>query len=223
MYGWDIQAEHPVDVRSTEEVRKAVAEIEEPYVDAVILCAGVWKEMPLLDTTDEDWDYLMDSNAFGIFNCVRALVPKMKRGGSIAAVSSASGQRGVPFEAAYSASKFAICGFAEAAARELAPRGIRINVICPFYIRTPMTDAALIEKERLTGITVEESYRLEAAEVPLGRVAEPSDIAELLYFLISDHSSYITGANIPISGGAHCGYGGVLSSYDVDEEAADAN
>ena len=132
----------------------------------------------------------------------------------IAAISSASGMRGVPFEAAYSASKFAVCGFAEAAARELGPRGIRINVVCPFYVRTPMTDAALIEKEELTGITVEESYKMEGDQVPLGRVAEPEDIAELLYFLVSDASRYVTGAIIPISGGTHCGYGQVLSSYD---------
>ena len=77
-----------------------------------------------------------------------------------------------------------------------------------------MTDAALIEKEELTGITVEESYKMEGDQVPLGRVAEPEDIAELLYFLVSDASRYVTGAIIPISGGTHCGYGPVRSSYD---------
>lgn len=213
--GWDLQGEgdEKVDVRSAKEVAEAAARLTEP-VDAVVLSAGVWKEMPLLETTDEDWSYLMDTNAYGIFNCVRALVPHMHRDTAIAAISSASGMRGVPFEAAYSASKFAVCGFAEAAARELGPRGIRINVVCPFYVRTPMTDAALIEKEELTGITVEESYKMEGDQVPLGRVAEPEDIAELLYFLVSDASRYVTGAIIPISGGTHCGYGPVLSSYD---------
>ncbi len=211
--GWDLQGENPVDVRSSEQVRAAAALISEP-LDAVVLCAGVWLEAPLLDTTDENWNYLMESNAFGIFNCVRALVPHLKKGGAVAAISSASGMRGVPFESAYSASKFAACGFVEAAARELGPRDIRINIICPFYVRTPMTDRALIEKEELTGITVEQSYQLEADQVPLGRVAEPEDIAELLYFLVSDASRYVTGAVIPISGGSHCGYGAVLSSYD---------
>ncbi len=211
--GWDITGEEKVDVRSAQDVAAAAARITEP-IDAVVLSAGIWKEMPLLETTDQDWNDLMDTNAYGIFNCVRALVPHMKKGGSIAAISSASGMRGVPFEAAYSASKFAVCGFAEAAARELGPRGIRINVVCPFYVRTPMTDRALIEKEELTGITVEESYRMEGEQVPLGRVAEPEDIADLITFLVSDASRYVTGAIIPISGGTHCGYGQVLSSYD---------
>lgn len=213
--GWDLMGEgdEKVDVRSSKEVAEAAARLTEP-LDAVILCAGVWMEMPLLDTKDEDWNYMMETNAFGIFNCVRALVPHMRRDTAIAAISSVSGMRGVPFESAYSASKFAVCGFAEAAARELAPRGIRMNVVCPFYVRTPMTDRALIEKEELTGITVEESYKLEGDQVPLGRVAEPEDIAELLYFLVSDASRYVTGAIIPITGGAHCGFGPVLSSYD---------
>jgi len=211
--GWDITGSPKVDVSNTKDVEAAVSRIT-GTVDAVVLSAGVWREAPLLQTTDEDWNYMMGINAFGVFTCVRSLVPKMKQGGAIAVVISASGMRGIPFESAYSASKFATSGFIESVARELGPKGIRINGICPFYVRTPMTDRALIEKESLTGITVEESYRLEAEEVPIGRVAEPEDIAELLSFLVSDASRYVTGAIIPITGGSHCGYGKVLSSYD---------
>lgn len=211
--GWDIAGEgFKVDVRDPQQVKQAAAQIKEP-LDAVVLSAGVWKEAPLLETTDEDWKYMMDTNAYGVFNCVRALVPHMKKGGSIAVIASASGMRGVPYESVYSASKFAVAGFVEAAARELGPKGIRINAVCPFYVRTPMTDAALQEKQDLTGITIEESYNMEAEQVPLGWVAEPEDIADPLVFLVSDKSRYITGAVIPVSGGTHCGYGPVLSSY----------
>ena len=175
--GWDLAGSPSVDVSSAEDVARAAASIGEP-IDAVILAAGVWREMPLLQTTDEDWNFLMNINAYGIFNCVRALVPHIKRGGAIAVIASASGMRGVPFEAAYSASKFAVTGFVEAAAKELAPKGIRINA------------------------------------VPLGYVAEPADIADPLVFLVSHASRYITGAIIPVSGGTHCGYGPVLSSFD---------
>lgn len=215
--GWDLAGSPSVDVSSAEDVARAAASIGEP-IDAVILAAGVWREMPLLQTTDEDWHFLMNINAYGIFNCVRALVPHMKKGGAIAVIASASGMRGVPFEAAYSASKFAVTGFVEAAAKELAPKGIRINAVCPFYVRTPMTDRALEEKERLTGITVEESYRLEGEQVPLGYVADPADIADPLVFLVSHASRYITGAIIPVSGGTHCGYGPVLSSFDENAD-----
>ena len=156
---------------------------------------------------------------FGMFNCVQQLVPHMASGGAFCCISSASGQRGVAFESAYSAAKFAICGFVEAVARELAPapRRLRINAVCPFYVRTKMTDDALIEKERLTGITVEESYALEARDVPLGYVAEPADIGDFIVMLLGPAARYVTGACIPISGGTHCGYGAVLSSFDTDE------
>lgn len=156
----------------------------------------------------------MNNNGFGVLNSIRALEPVMADNSAIGVISSAAGLRGVMYETAYAASKFAVCGMVEALAPELARRGIRINAVCPFHVRTPMTDAALIEKEEATGITVEESYQLEANTVPLGRVADAGEIADLLYYLISDKSSYVTGAVIPISGGAHCGFGQVLTSID---------
>lgn len=215
--GWDLTGAEKVDVASSESVAAAAAKLDSP-VDAVVLAAGVWREAPLLDTTDDDWHFQMNINAFGVFNCVRALVPHLRKGSVIAVIASAAAMRGVPFESAYSASKFAVSGFVEAAARELAPRGIRINAVCPFYVRTPMTDRALIEKEQLTGITVEESYRLEAEQVPLGYVADPADIADPLLFLVTEPSRYVTGAVIPVTGGTHCGYGPVLSSYIEGED-----
>lgn len=210
--GWDLTGAEKVDVASSKDVAAAAAKLDGP-IDAAILAAGVWREAPLLETTDDDWNFQMNINAFGVFNCVRALIPHMRSGSAIAIVASASAMRGVPFESAYSASKFAVAGFVEAAARELGPKGIRINAVCPFYVRTPMTDRALIEKEQLTGITVEESYRLEAEQVPIGYVADPADIADPLLFLVSEASRYVTGAIIPVTGGTHCGYGPVLSSY----------
>lgn len=114
--GWDLAASASVDVSSAGDVVRAVASIGK-HIDAVILAAGVWREMPLLQTTDEDWNFLMNINAYGIFNCVRALVPHMRKGGAIAVIASASGMRDVPFEAAYSASKFAVTGFVEESCR----------------------------------------------------------------------------------------------------------
>ena len=219
--GWDILDQtDAVDVSSVESVRAGIARFPKDLkLDAVALCAGIWSEAPFLQTTVEQWNDLMGTNAFGIFNCVQQLVPHMNPGGAFAVIASASAMRGVSFESAYSASKFAVAGFVEAVARELAapPRSLRINAVCPFYVRTPMTDRALIEKERLTGISVEESYRLEGAEVPLGYVAEKEDIADFMVSLLGPASRYVTGAVIPITGGAHCGYGAVLSSYTEKE------
>lgn len=219
--GWDLaDPENPVDVGDVESVRAAVGRLPKNLkLDAVALCAGIWSEAPFLQTSREEWDRLMKVNAFGPYNCVQQLVPKMNPGGAFAVISSASGMRGVAFESAYSASKFAVCGFVEAVAKEIAPapRRLRINAVCPFYVRTPMTDRALMEKEELTGITVEESYALEGKEVPLGYVADKEDIADFIVMLLSPASRYVTGAVIPVSGGTHCGYGPVLSSYDTDE------
>ena len=220
--GWDI-ADDPavaVDVSSEESVRAGIERFPEGLkLDAVALCAGIWSEAPFMQTSFDEYRRLMDNDMFGMFNCVQQLVPHMNPHGAFCCISSASGQRGVAFESAYSAAKFGICGFVEAVARELAaaPRRLRINAVCPFYVRTKMTTDALIEKERLTGITVEESYKLEARDVPLGYVAEPADIADFIVALLGPASRYVTGACIPISGGTHCGYGNPLSSYDTDE------
>ena len=221
--GWDILDEKdPVDVGSIEDVKAAIARFPKGFkLDAVALCAGIWSEAPFLQTTVEQWNALMNTNAFGVFNCLQQLVPYMNKGGAFAIIASASAMRGVTFESAYSASKFAVSGLVEAVARELAapPRRLRINAVCPFYVRTRMTDNALIEKERLTGIPVEESYRLEAAEVPLGYVAEKEDIGDFIVALLGPASRYVTGAVIPITGGVHCGYGAVLPPYDASNDS----
>lgn len=173
-----------MDVSSAEDVARAAASIGEP-IDAVILAAGVWREMPLLQTTDEDWHFLMNINAYGIFNCVRALVPHMKKGGAIAVIASASGMRGVPFEAAYSASKFAVTGFVEAAAKELAPKGIRCNAVAPGFIATDMTSSQ----------TENPLLKL----VPLGRMGKPEEVAEAVAYLAG--ASYVTGEVLRVDGG----------------------
>lgn len=220
--GWDY-ADDPavaVDVSSVESVRAGIESFPEgTKLDAVALCAGVWSEAPFMQTSFEEFHRLVEIDLFGMFNCVQQLVPHMNEHGAFCCISSASGQRGVAFESAYSAAKFGICGFVEAVAREIAaaPRRLRINAVCPFYVKSKMTTDALIEKERLTGITVEESYALEARDVPLGYVADPSDIGDFIAALLGPESRYVTGACIPISGGTHCGYGNPLSSYDTEE------
>ena len=165
---------------------------------------------------EEDYDAVLDTNLKGAFHMIRHIVPLFLRSkeGSIVNVTSVAGLMGNAGQCNNAASKAGLVGLTKSVAKELAPKGIRINAVCPFYVRTPMTDRALEEKERLTGITVEESYRLEGEQVPLGYVAEPADIADPLVFLVSHASRYITGAIIPVSGGTHCGYGPVLSSFD---------
>jgi NAD(P)-dependent dehydrogenase (short-subunit alcohol dehydrogenase family) len=203
--GWDIAGPEPVDVTSSHSVADAVRRLEQP-VDAVVLAAGVSRMAPLLDTSDDDWHFQMNVNAFGVFNCLRALVPVMGNGGAIAVIDSMGGLRGAPYLSAYCASKFAVSGLIESVTPELAARGIRINGICPMYVRTPMEARELEWEGKIRGLTSEQVFAEYESTTPLGRVAEPDEIARVAAFLVTDSSSYMTGSLLPVSGGAHLGF-----------------
>jgi meso-butanediol dehydrogenase/(S,S)-butanediol dehydrogenase/diacetyl reductase len=202
---WDIQGDVPVDVTSHRSVTEAVGRLDGP-VDAVVLAAGISTMAPLLDTSDDDWHAQMNVNAYGVFNCLRAVVPAMRTGGSIAVIVSMGGLRGAPYLSAYCASKFAVSGLIESATPELAARGIRINGICPMYVRTPMETRELEWEGRLRRMTPQQVFNEYEATTPLGRVAEPAEVAAVAAFLVGDSSSYVTGSLIPVSGGAHLGF-----------------
>jgi NAD(P)-dependent dehydrogenase (short-subunit alcohol dehydrogenase family) len=99
-----------------------------------------------------------------------------------------------------------VSGLIESATPELAVRGIRINGICPMYVRTPMEDRELGWEGQLRGMTPQQVFAEYESTTPLGRVAEPTEIAAVAAFLVSDDSSYITGSLMPVSGGAHLGF-----------------
>ncbi len=207
--GWDIAGSSPVDVGSTESVRAAAAALSEVAqhrpVSKVVLAAGVSRMALLTETTDEDWDFQFRVNAFGVFNCLRSLVPLMEDGGAIAVVDSCGGLRGAPLLSAYCASKFAVTGLIESVTPELAVRGIRINGVCPMYVRTPMQQRELAWEAAALGTTPAEVFAGYEASTPLGRVAEPQDIADSVAFLLGDDSRYMTGSMLTVSGGAHLG------------------
>jgi meso-butanediol dehydrogenase/(S,S)-butanediol dehydrogenase/diacetyl reductase len=202
---WDLAGAEPVDVASGQSVADAVARLDGP-VDAAVLAAGVSRMASIVDTTDDDWHFQMNVNAFGVFNCVRGLVPRMASGGAIAVIDSMGGLRGAPYLGAYCASKFAVTGLVESAAPELALRKVRINAVCPMYVRTPMETRELAWEAEIRGVTPAEVFRDYEASTPLGRVAEPSEIAEVVAFLVSEGSGYMTGTMVPVSGGAHLGF-----------------
>lgn len=203
--GWDLAAETPVDVTDPTSVAAAVERLD-GRLDAVVLAAGVSRMAPLLETTDDDWNIQMNVNAYGVFNCLRSVVPVMRPGGAIAVIDSMGGLRGAPYLSAYSASKFAVTGLIEAAAPELAVRDVRINGICPMYVRTPMETRELAWEAKLRGLTPKEVFAEYERTTPLGRVAEPEEIASTALFLVTDPSRYMTGSFLTVSGGAHLGF-----------------
>ena len=202
--GWDIAGPAPVDVGSTESVRAATASLPGP-VRQVVLAAGVSRMALLTETTDEDWDFQFRVNTFGVFNCLRSLVPVMEDGGAIVVIDSMAGLRGAPLLSAYSASKFAVTGLIEAATPEFANRGIRINGVCPMYVRTPMQHRELRWEADALGSTPEEVFAGYERATPIGRVAEPEDVASVALFLASDASKYMTGTVLPVDGGGTAG------------------
>ena len=154
--------------------------------------AGVSDPTPVADTSDELWERMIGVNQTGVFLGMRTAIPAIVRsgGGAIVNISSVYGVRGSPGYAAYHASKAAVLLMSQAAAADHAAEGVRINVICPGLIMTPM-----VEAEDPAAV---EAY---AATIPLGRGAEPDEISNGVLFLASDEASFVTGATLVMDGG----------------------
>lgn len=177
----------------------AVAETVRRFgrLDAVVNAAGVIVRASGVDTDDASWDRIMDINVGGVFFMCRAALRHMVtvERGAIVNFGSIWGELGSPGVAAYCASKGAVHNLTRALALDHAESGIRVNAVCPGEVRTPMLAA-----ERPEPVTDELLDRI-AATVPMGRLAEPAEIARVVAFLASDEASYMTGATVSVDGG----------------------
>jgi len=194
---------HELDVTSTARANAVVADAEKRYgpFDAVVANAGIAHRVPFTEMTDELWDHTFDVDLKGIMRVVRAAVPGMRaqKSGAIVAIASTMGHvYGWREHAHYSAAKAGVVGFVRALATELAPAGIRANAIAPGLIRTAQT---LSERHSLGDAGLKEA----ATYIPLGRVGDPSDIADVVLFLASPASRYITGQAVIVDGGIQVG------------------
>lgn len=180
-----------VDFSKADEVVQQVAE-EFGQIDVLVNNAGITRDNLILRMSEEQWDEVIDTNLKSVFNYSKAVAKPMMRarGGSIINISSVVGISGNAGQSNYSASKAGIIGFTKSFAKELASRNIRANVVAPGYITTEMTGEL---NEKLL-----ESIK---KETPLGRAGEPHEIANVVAFLASDLSSYITGDVIRVDGG----------------------
>jgi 3alpha(or 20beta)-hydroxysteroid dehydrogenase len=182
-----------LDVRDADGWAAIVAAVLERHgrIDALVNNAGVWHTGGLLETSPEDYRRVVDINQTGVFLGMRAVAPAMRErgGGSIVNISSAAGLRGDARIHAYVASKWAVRGMTKAAALELAPFGIRVNSVHPGLIQTPMSATEFEPGKPDPG-----------RHVPMGRVGQPEEVAELVAFLVAPESSYISGAEVAIDG-----------------------
>ena len=187
------------DVRDEAACQQVVQQVLEAFgrIDILVNNAGVSQSHRLMDSTQADYDLVMDVSVRGAFNMSRAVVPHMRsrQQGAIVCMGSVAAQRGGGILGGphYSAAKGAIQTLAKAMARELAPDGIRANAIAP-----GMVDTAL-----LVGKIDDAGKRRVADGIPLGRLAVAADIANACLFLVSDQSAYITGVVLDVSGGLH--------------------
>ena len=187
------------DVRSTDAANRLVADVEARFgkIDVIVANAGIAHRTPLDKLSDDKWDLTMDVDLKGIFKLVRAAAPGMRarQSGSIIALSSIMGVAyGWDEHVHYSAAKSGVVGLVRGLAVELAKDGIRVNGIAPGYIRT----AQLLSEENSLGPAGAEK----AAEfIPMGRLGEPEDIADVIAFLASKGARYMTGQVLVVDGG----------------------
>ena len=177
---------------SLEDVRSAFKDVVDTYgrIDILVNNAGTSERTPFTEYTEEIFDKVMDLNVRGVVNASRAAVDYMEQGsGVILSTSSMVSKYGQPAGLAYPASKFAVNGITLSLARELGPKGIRVNAVAPGIIETDMMKA--VPKEVIDPMI---------AQVPLRRLGQPEDIANAYVFLASDEASYITGVVLSVDG-----------------------
>jgi 3-oxoacyl-[acyl-carrier protein] reductase len=178
------------DVSSPEDAKRLVEEAGD--IDVLVNNAGLTRDGLLARMSDDDWRTVLDTNLSSVFYTCRAVTRPMmkKRGGSIVNISSIVGVHGNWGQTNYAASKAGIIGFTKSLARELGSRNIRANVVAPGYVKTQLTD-----------VLPEEATAAMIQNTPLGRVAEPEEIAGAVRFLASDDASFITGEVLLVDGG----------------------
>jgi 3-oxoacyl-[acyl-carrier protein] reductase len=178
------------DVSSAEDAKRLVAEAGD--IDVLVNNAGLTRDGLLARMSDDDWRIVLETNLSSVFYTCRAVTRPMmkKRSGSIVNVSSIVGVHGNWGQTNYAASKAGIIGFTKSIARELGSRGIRANVVAPGYVKTQLTD-----------VLPEEATQAMIANTPLGRVAEPHEVAGAVRFLASDEAAFITGEVLLVDGG----------------------
>ena len=185
-----------VDVTDAAAVEQLPGDIVRHHgrLDIVVSNAGITRDQLLMRMKREDWDAVISTNLTAAFSLAQAAIRPMlkQRGGRIIAIGSVVGQTGNAGQTSYAASKAGLIGFAKALAREVASRGITVNVVAPGMIDTDMT-RAIAEKSHIDW----------GAQIPLGRLGTPEDVAAAVCFLASDEAAYITGHVLAVNGGMY--------------------
>lgn len=194
------------DVSVAHDVQRTVDAAIERFgtVDILVNNAGVSSIVPFLDMTDDVWDNTLAVNLCGAYLFCKAVLPHMLAAGRgrIVNMGSQSGKQGNSHYAAYCASKFGVIGLTQSLALEFADRAITVNAVCPGVVFTPLWDSMLPDYARKRAMQPAEVKAYLESKIPLGRLAQPADVAKVVLFLASDEADYMTGQAINVAGGA---------------------
>jgi NAD(P)-dependent dehydrogenase (short-subunit alcohol dehydrogenase family) len=191
---------HRTDVRSLEQVRKLIDQTISEFgkIDLLINDAGVEQNRPVIETSEEEWDKILDTNLKGVFLTSKFVFPYLTKSkhGAIVNIASQLAQAALPGRAAYCASKAGVVMLTKVLAVEYSSYGVRVNCVSPGPIQTPMLDRTNeLNKDPA------EARRVLISKVPLGRTGEAGEIAQAVLYLVSSRSSYVTGHNLVVDGG----------------------
>lgn len=196
-----------VDVASSQEIDAVLKEIESKFtkIDVLANCVGISTSRLILDIEEEEWDKVFNVNLKSAFLFSRGIAKHMIKNevkdGKIVSISSQASKVGEFGNGAYSASKAGINSLTQVLALELAEYGIAVNAVCPGFVNTEMLQEVFQKRSAIEGKTAEEYEEILRSQVPMGRLAEPEEIADLMLFLSSDKANYITGTSMTITGG----------------------
>lgn len=193
----------PFDMNRLDKIPEFVRHIQHTYggIDVLVNNAGINQKKPMVDVMDAEFEGIVKTNQTAIFALSREVVKVMfqqENCGTIINISSMAAHYGIPGVVSYTASKAALEGMTRAMAVELSPLGIRVNCVAPGFIKTPMSTKALDNDP--------ERRRRVLARTPAGKLGEPEDIANAVYFLASDQASFITGEILKVDGGNSIGF-----------------
>jgi meso-butanediol dehydrogenase/(S,S)-butanediol dehydrogenase/diacetyl reductase len=196
----------PGDAANPRDIARIVASAVERFgsLDLVVANAGGHGLGAAADIEDDEWRLSLDTNLNSAFMTIRAALPPLiERRGSIVVVSSIAGLFAGPAVAGYVTTKHALIGLTRSVARDYGRHGVRVNAVCPGWVRTPMADEQMDELGSARGIDRAGAYALVTRDTPLRRPAEPDEIASVIAFLLSSDASVMTGAVLVADAGAH--------------------
>jgi 3-hydroxybutyrate dehydrogenase len=194
----------PTDVLDPEAVDAAFARVEEAWgpVEILVVNAGASMSAPLVRTTDEDWQRMLDLNLTAPFRCLRRALPSMTAAGfgRVVVIASIAGKVGGARIAAYTASKHGVLGLVRSAAAEVARTGVTVNAVCPGYVDTPMTDESVANIAAGTGRSEEEAREILSNMQPIGRLVTTEEVASAVMLCVDNAA--VNGQGINVDGGA---------------------